>query len=503
MTYMQPGGAVVMDNWLPTMQGAKIRGGCFRWATLPETTPVISAFEYASGNTRRMYAANATKLYDVSTSGTPTIIVSGQLSGNYSTVQMANAGGDWLIVVNDAGNFPLRYDGTSWVTLNTDQITGPAGTQVENGEALVNVCKYRNRLFFIEKNSMNAWYLGIDSIAGSLSLIPLSGAATKGGKLLFCASWSVDAGDGLDDKLVFVTTEGEALIFSGSNPSDANNWRQEGRYQIPKPMGMNAHISLGGDLLIATIEGIVPLSAAISKDAEQLELAMITRNIRKTWRDEALSKNSLPWTMARWDEAGVMFVTWPGGKVGARYCAVVNTGTGAWARLPGYDATCFIKQGPNLFFGTQTGAIMQADRTGYDDGVPYVCTIVGGWEIFQTPPATVIWHQARAAFSARPGETFQPQLAATTDYIVTIPQPPPAGLDPGTLDLWDQGLWDQAKWDGPAPPKPTIRNTGWTSIGQTGFSHAPIVQITMAQQAKPQIELISIGVTYERAGVNV
>ena len=32
-------------------------------------------------------------------------------------------------------------------------------------------------------------------------MIPLSGAATKGGKLLFCATWSIDAGDGIDDKL--------------------------------------------------------------------------------------------------------------------------------------------------------------------------------------------------------------------------------------------------------------------------------------------------------------
>jgi len=503
LTYMKPGGAVVMDNWVPTMKGARIRGGSIRWASLQETTPVISAFEYASGNIRKMFAANATKLYDVSFSGVPTVVASGRLSGNYSSVQLANAAGEWLIAVNDAGDFPLRYDGTSWQSLSSDEINGPVGSAVEHGRKLVNVCKYRSRLFFIEQDSMNAWYLGIDSVSGTLAKIPLSGAATHGGKLLFAAVWSVDAGDGLDDKLVFMTTEGEALIFSGSNPADAANWRQEGRYQIPKPMGMNAHESLGGDLLVATFEGIVPLSAAITKTAEQLELSMITYNIRSIWRDEALAKNIWSWTMARWDEAGVMFVTWPGGKPGARYCAVVNTGTGAWARLPGYDATCFIKQGNNLFFGTQSGTIMQADRTGYDEGVPYVCTIVGGWEIFQTPPATVIWHQARASFLARPGETFQPQLSATTDYIVMIPQPPAAGTDPGVLDLWDQGEWDEAKWDGPPPPAPTVRNTGWVSIGQTGFSHAPIVQVTMAQQAKPQVELISIGITYERAGANV
>ena len=95
--------------------------------------------------------------------------------------------------------------------------------------------------------------------------IYLAGAANKGGKLLFGATWSIDAGDGIDDKCVFVTDLGEVLIFTGSNPSDAANWRQEGRYQIGAPLGMNAHMLLGGDLLIATVDGIVPVSQAIQQ----------------------------------------------------------------------------------------------------------------------------------------------------------------------------------------------------------------------------------------------
>jgi pyocin large subunit-like protein len=48
-----------------------------------------------------------------------------------------------------------------------------------------------------------------------------------------------------------------------------------------------------------------------------------------------------------------------------------------------------------------------------------------------------------------------------------------------------------------------VRNTGWVSIGVTGFSHAPIVQVTMAQQAKPEVELISIAATFERLAITV
>jgi hypothetical protein len=350
---------------------------------------------------------------------------------------------------------------------------------------------------------MNAYCLGINAYQGALNLIPLAGACTKGGKLLFGATWSVDAGDGIDDKCVFGTDQGELLIFTGSNPTDPNNWRQEGRYAISPPMGMNAHIGVGGDLLMMSVDGIVPISASITMSPGQLELAAITRQIKPMWRDEVNAKRSWSWTMKKWDEYGGIFVTWPGGSPGNRYCAVINNATGAWCRFVGWDATCFMRLRGDMFFGTQDGYIMQADRTGYDDGKPYVATLVGGWEMFQSPSETITWRQSRAAFTSGSGEPFQPQLAACTDYVVTLPTPPPAGPDPGLADVWDQGLWDQAKWDQPSVGRAPVRNTMWVSIGQTGFSHAPVVQVTVGQQAKPNVELISIAATFDRLGVNV
>jgi hypothetical protein len=521
--YMQPGGAVVCDNWKPTMKGVSLRGGFNRWCVLPDEVPIVSGFQYASGNNQRMFAGQATKLYDVTTN-TPTLIKSGQTSGNYVAAQLANQGGDWMIVVNDAGNAPLRFDGATWVTLNASQIDVDLvkypGARVDGGANLVYVCKYRNRLFFIELNSMNAWYLGLNSVGGNLEMIPLSGAATKGGKLLFCASWSIDAGDGIDDKLVFCTDLGELLIFTGSNPADPANWRQEGRYQMSPPLGMNAHLAVGGDLLIATVDGIMPTSGAITKDRAELELAAITRQIKPMWREEAIDKREHPWTMCKWDEYGGIFTTIPGDLPGKQKCLVVNAATGAWARFTGWDCMCFLRMRGDMFFGTQKGIVMQADRTGTDDGKPYVAVLVGGWEMFQSPSQTVTWRQSRASFSARAGEPFQPQLSATTDYVVTLPTPPPAGPDPGVLDLWDAGLWGPpgsgtpnppppadvatyAQWDTGVPPKPVVRNTGWVSIGLTGYSHAPVVQVTVAQAAKPEVDLISIAATFERAGVNV
>jgi len=533
--FMQPGGAIVQDNWFPTLQGVKLRGGCERWcdlhsldATVPpipsaSRLPVISAFEYSDGNTQKMFAANANKLFDVTAPGGPVLVRSGHASGNYCASQLTNASGtNFLIAVNEAGDYPMRLDSSTftWTELNGGQITGPAGSPVVAGHGLSYVWKYRNRWFFVGVGSMDAWYLPLNSVQGALNQIPLAGAFTRGGKLIAGMTWSIDAGDGIDDKCVFLTDLGEVAIFTGSNPADPANWRQEGRYRISPPMGMNAHISVGGDLLIACVDGIIPLSQAITKDPGQLDLAMPTRVIETMWRNEANAKRSWAWTFSKWDEYDGLFITWPGGDPGNRYCAVSNTTTGAWCRFVGWDATCWIRMRGDMFFGTQDGLIQQADRTGYDDGAIYTATLVGGWEMFGSPASEIVWHQARASFKSSAFEPFYPQLSATVDYLIVIPTPPSPGPDPGIQDAWDEGLWgpsgsgdldppppaditQYAQWDQPVTSIFPARNTMWVSIGMTGFAHAPIVQVTVAQQAKPNVELIALAATFERAGVNV
>jgi hypothetical protein len=607
--FTQPGAANVMDNWMPTLRGAALRGGSIlhcdlhaldkyealwdvaHWdkalwdhtsASLSTRSPVISAFSYISAFNQKMFAADKDRLVDVTagvTDGDPILVRRGHSSGNYCFSQLSNQGGDWGIAVNDGGDAPMRFDGTNWVALDStpppdwvngniylindratdtadssqwkcavshvaassgtfaadrtanpsywvvdvpvdgaDLISGPVGSAVEHGKGLVHVCKYRNRYFFIEQDSMNAWYLPVNAVGGTLGMIPLSGAASLGGKLLFCTSWSIDGGDGPDDKIIFVTDLGEVLVFSGSDPSAATNWRQEGRYRIAPPMGMNAYLALGGDVLIATVPGIIPVSACINKTYEQMELAAITKSIKPMWRDEVNSKRQWPWTMCHWEKYDGIFVTWPGSTPG--YCAAVNSATSAWCRFVGYDATCFIKMGDDFYFGTQDGRIMQADRGGTDDGLPYTATLVGGWEMFQSPAQTAHWRQARASFYSSAGQPFQPQLSACTDYVITLPPPPPAGPDPGPTDAWDESNWgpdtgnppsvptapervQYAQWDQPVVTRPAVRNTQWVSIGRTGFSHAPVVQVTVSQKVKPNVELICISALFERAGINV
>jgi hypothetical protein len=575
--YTKPGGAVILDNWFPTQKGLRLRGGTERWLTLPDPVEVVrSGFEYVSGSVQRMFAATTTRLFDVTFSDSP-IEVTGlgtQTNGNYSAAQLANTGGDYLIIVNDAGDYVRRFNGSSWAYLSTTLpavwaistayvvgdraldtadntrwkcliahtspgtgtfaaarlatpsqwalehasdnvsfITAPATApaMVQNGQGLTHVWKHANRLFFVQGGTMNAWCLPVHAVGGELVFIPLSGAMKRGGSLLFGASWSVDSGSGMDDKCIFVSDQGEIAIFSGTDPTSSTNWKQDGCYDISQPLSKYGHQKLGGDIMISTIDGIVPLTATMSKDVSQLSLAAITYNIQNLWTLERNVKRTYPTMLTKWSEGNALIFSFPGAgstvagifPIKSSTVGVSNVQTGAWCRYTGWDAVCFMQLHGSLFFGTQDGRIMMAESSGTDDGVGYVCTMVGGWEMFQSPPNQVTWFQARAAFFSSAHEPFQPQLAAAVDYQFVIPPPPPPGPDPGPLDVWDQGLWDTALWDQPGASIPAIKNTMWVSIGETGFSHAPIVQVTVEQQVRPTVELVSISATYLRMGANV
>ena len=228
---------------------------------------------------------------------------------------------------------------------------------------------------------------------------------------------------------------------------------------------------------------------------------MLTRSIKLLWRENVNAHRLSPWTAKKWDEFGGLFISVPGGDPGNRYSLVANNvtissgGSAAWCRFS-YDATCYIRLGADMFFGTQGGIIMQCERTGADDGLPYVCHT---WSALGDVRGrqTFVWH--RAVRCSTSGQTFKPQLSATVDYSVILPSPPAAGPDQvcwrcgikacGMRQVGSGGAWigagaqrDVAGFDRP-----------------DGFLHAPIVQVTMAQQVPPDVELIAIAATFEPA----
>lgn len=497
MAMAQMAGAKVLDNWAPTQTGIRIRGGSELKATIG-TGAVESLFTYVSGAQSEIFAADTENVYNITLVGDPTIIptpdIAGQTGGEYSTFQFETSGGDFLYIVNGKDK-PQLYDGTAWTAIDgtsTPAITGVTTSTLSQGWV------YRSRIWFIQGGTTTAWYLPVDQLGGAASDFSLAGVFQKGGALLFGATWSLDSGSGLDDKVVFVSSEGEVAVFEGSTPSD-QGWSLVGRYDIAPPLGKDAKMQAGGDLLILTEDGIVPISQVIQKDPAALNLAAVTRPIEPAWRSEVSARKSLPWQIVKWPVMGIAIVSLPvvNGDTPPR-CLVVNLATGAWGRYTGWDTRSLTLYNGWGYFGTSDGKVMKAETGGADNGLPYACTYVGLFEHMGDVAATKVLKLARASFLS--GNPFVPQLSASVNYSVSLPSEPDPYVESQDSNVWDVAKWDEAKWSGIGERQAI---TKWVGIGAAGFTIAPQVQITVSQTGTPDAELASFDIVFERAGVVV
>lgn len=490
----RPATCLRLENWFPTTTGIKLRRGALRHATVSLTGPCESLMTYIGGNIRELFAATETEIFNVTSVGDPDVPpasdVSGQTSGYYSFQNFANAGGNYMSVVNGTDDAML-YDGASWAT---PSITGVTSS------SLSHVWAYRNRLWYVEGGSMNAWALGVDAISGAATQVNLAGVFQFGGALLTGGTWSMDAGDGLDDKIVFISTEGEVAIYQGSDPSDPNDWALVGRYVIPPPMGKRCLFSAGGDLLVGTEGGIVPISAAVTKDPAALSIAMVTRSIEPDWISDARSRRALPWELVKWDSRKQIYVTTPvTGELDVTppQCYVVNAETGAWCKNTGWNTRCMIVHDDQLFFGTNDGTILQGDIGGLDDEQLIYHTYVGSWDHMGAIGAFKETKLARAIFITR--TEFTPKLSISVDYTVSLPSPPNAATPTASPGEWDVGLWDVAKWD--TGLTFYTSQTKWVQINRSGFVLSPQVQVVSGSTQAPDAELVTMDIVCETGSV--
>ncbi|MGE7367906.1 hypothetical protein ACQKKX_02395 [Neorhizobium sp. NPDC001467] len=315
--------------------------------------------------------ATKTAIYDMSAPATPPVttpaVVGGLTSGEWSTFQHTNAGTSYMICFN--GSDPRWiYNGSTWGT--APAITFSDTTTMAN---LNFGWVFKNREFFLKNGSMDAYFLNnLYTIGGAASVFPLGGVMKEGGALLSGFSWSLESGDGPNEYCVFLSTEGEVAVYSGSDPASTTDtgFALVGVYKIAKPLGKNAWIKSGGDVLIATVDGLIPLSQAFQRDRQQLTLVSASKAIDDLWRAAAGATGS-GWTLTLWPEQNLVFVCFPDNPAVPDTTFVFNTQTGKWSTITNWQATCYAPHQKSLFFGSFDGISWHGDYTGSDDGMPF------------------------------------------------------------------------------------------------------------------------------------
>jgi hypothetical protein len=493
----QPPGAAVLDDFFPTATGVSLRRGRIRHASLVADNTVMSVFSYISGAAQKLFAAVSTGVRDITTVAFPNTfsgpdVLTGKTSGNWNVVQFATAGGEFLVGVNGVDTAFL-YNGT---VFSATTITFPAPSTLTTAD-LSHVWVYRQRLWFVQKNSLNAWYLPVDQIGGQLTLWPMGGIFVRGGSLQWGQAWSLDSGSagGLSEQCVFTTTEGEVAAYQGLSPDVDQGWTKVGVYRIGRPLGDKAFMRAGGDLVIATTVGFVSLAAASRNDYAALGQNAVSYPIEDDWAEAVQSRGQVDWRVEVWPDQQMAIVSPPALASGVPVAFVVNTNTGKWCRFLNWDIRSMGLFQGKLYFGSRDGTVKQAGVSGTDEGMPYTGRVLPLFDDLGEPARLKIAKMARAVI--RSLFDAKPQVSGHSNFVPNFPSPPNLGL-PTSGSEWGVGIWGDAVW---GSARGATVTADWVPIAAYGHDVSVGLQITSGAVTPVDAELIRFDLTYYLADI--
>lgn len=441
---MPPLDAFVLDNWIPRSTTVDTRNGFSEYAT-GIGAPVETLATYAGGTSQKMlaFAGGSVYLVPAVAGAVGAAIASGKTSNNVSTCMFSNAGAQYLLGVSGA-DAPFSYDGTTFATLT---ITGLTGSQ----NNLHGIVAFKGRVYLVQKDQLGFYYLATNAIQGAASYFDLTQVAKKGGYLLGIGTFSADSGSGPADYMVFMTSEGEYLVYAGTDPSNAATWALVGRYYSSAPIGRKGWFNFRSDLYIICDEGVVAFSQIRANGESGKDVEFLSANLGRYMSDLNIYATTAGWSGVVYPRSNMLLVNVPasGGINGNYYQFVMNTDTGKWTRFTGQNGIAWELRDKRLYFGTYDGRVMLADEGTLDDGEPIKYDCRQAYNYFDDGKgmgaADKQFHFATFIVQAdgTPGLSAELNINFEDDqpdYVGSL-----AGAGGGT---WDTSDWDSSDWGG-------------------------------------------------------
>lgn len=437
---MKPGEAVLMRNLYPTTTDLEIRGGQADHATgITGTAKTLAIYNSATG-ANKMFAASDSGIYDASAAGAVGASVATSTNGYWKSLNFGDGTTNWLIMANGTDK-PNYYSGAAWTAVDggsTPALTGLTTTSI------IGVAEYNGRLFFIEKDKLKFWYLAAGAAGGALTAFDLSSFANRGGYLLAVDSWSVDSGAGIDDFIAFITSEGQVIVYKGTNPASAADWVRRGTYYLGgKPIGRRCTFKFGGDLIVVTQTGAFPMSSVLQSAVIDRKLA-VTDKIEKAFNEASnLYGANVGWEIVFYPAKSALIFNIPTvqGSLAIQY--VLNTGSPKkpWCEFDAWNATCFALFNNEIYYGV-SGAVQKAWTGTSDDGVNIIAELKEAFQKYGNSG------QKRANLY-RPILQVNGSISYLTGIDVDFKDTNIIGEATYTVTSgaqWDISKWDEAYW---------------------------------------------------------
>lgn len=342
--------ATTMDNYIPYDDKVVLRNGYKKYASFQNIVEALVVFN--NGTKSEMLAVSGHRVWNVSSKKNIYSYQNVYLSENRCyTVQYKN----YLYFMNGA-DIPLVYhiDEQGIHHLDNWDFNGDG----LNDTSIVAGSVSKQRLWFIEKGTLRVWYTeNVGNISGRLQCFDLAQVSRFGGHLLAVANWTQDGGQGIDDLTVFITSEGEVLVYCGNDVSNADDWKLKGSYKINRPIGYNCSISYQGDLVIITQDGYIPLSSALPLDKANSSQVAFSDTIRDLVMVRTkMYASRMGWQAVIYQRGGYALFNVPLNKGFEQH--VINVNTGAWCRFTDINSCCWAEYDARLYFGSDDGVYL-------------------------------------------------------------------------------------------------------------------------------------------------
>lgn len=469
LTGQDPLTATILNNWWVRRYGNELRGGYKRWTTniggIGTEADVNTLMTYrpapgSSAYTSKLFAcANDDKIYDVTSqtgeASVPTSVftAAGQdISGQFSYVNFTNSSASYLCCCSGGFGYATYDEAGGWVD-RTANITGAGGSYAADFDF---VTSWKSRIWFVRNNTTQAFYLAANAIQGDAALFDFGPLFRHGGAIAGITAWTVDSGDGVDDKFVVISTAGDVLIYEGTDPASANTFALVGTWYIGQvPEGRRFFSRQGGDVGIVTERGVEYLSKLMTArgllDPQSVNDTPAYRYGEVLGAEVKDTRGQSYWQiLPHIAEQSVIIATPFNTSTRAKQFVFAMLGT-AWSTFTGIPMVCMAEMDGELYFGMAGGKVGQAFTADTDDelsdgtaGASVVGDIQTAYVTDPDDPVSLKRPQLiMPMFQSGAAPAVRAQINTEWATRGTFGAPAFTG-DQG--DLWDSGVWDTARW---------------------------------------------------------
>ena len=468
-------------NWFPLTTELMLRKGYTKYATGIDGQ-VESLMAYYGGSSTQFFAAAEGNFYDISSAGAVGApVVTNNTNARWNYTNITTSGGSYIYCANGL-DAPWLYDGTTWTQI-TD-VSTPAITGVATDD-LKSPIVFKNRLFFIEDGTLKIWYLPTVSIGGAANALDMSSIAQKGGYIVAHSSWSIDAGDGIDDYYLVVTSRGEIIIYQGTDPAVAANWSLKGVWALGQPIGDRCLYKIAGDVLYISHDGLIPLGGALQSSRVNPRVAITDKIQSAVSQAVTIYGGNYGWQCLYFAQQNMIILNVPVQEGANQEQYVMNTINKSWSRFNNWDANCWELFGDMPFFGADGYVGAAWDGFADDaDNVDGLC--IQAFSAFGSAGNLKRWVMTRPIFRTNGTPTVYQTM--NVDFNL-YPVSASLTFTPATSGTWDNGLWDDATWGADFN---IVQN--WQGVSGIGYYGAPQMQV--AAQGL-DVRWVSTDVVYE------